>query len=372
MTKLLYVITVSQSIRLLQGQLDFFINKGYEVHLITSYGKEVENLPSEINLHIIDMKREISVFHDVFSLFSLFKCIKKISPDIINYGTPKASLLSSITSFILRVPVRIYTIRGLRYETLIGKKRSLLMIIEKLIMFLSTNLISISPSMKKEIMKMKLTKKEIDTLGFGSSNGVPTSKYMNAIIYRKDMRHKYNIDNLTPVLGYVGRLSNDKGITTLVNSFLLINKNYEVKLVLVGDYDTTDPLPHNIKIEIENHKDILLIPHQNNVVPFYSMMDIFVFPTLREGFGNVSIEAAASGLPVVVSNVTGARDTIIDNKTGYLFESENERDLTLKIEELILNPELRINFGNNGKRRALKEFDNKVVWNNLLKYYLNT
>src|SRR5699024_2107016 len=231
MKKLLYVVTVSQSLNLLKGQLEYMIDKGYEVFLITSAGKEIENLNENINLYIVEMEHDISIFTDLKALFKMINIIRKINPDIINYGTPKASLLSSFCAWLLRIPCRIYTVRGLRYETLNGIKKVILINLEKVTMKLSTNIISISPSLKDKMQNERLTNKKITVLGSGSSNGINIQEFLKAKYFRENMRKKYGFTESTIILGNIGRLSNDKGVTLLVDTFLKLTGKTDLKLL---------------------------------------------------------------------------------------------------------------------------------------------
>ncbi|WP_036082368.1 glycosyltransferase [Listeria cornellensis] len=121
--KLLYVLTASRSIKLLDGQLEYMAECGYDVHLIAANGPEVADLPKHIHFHPLAMERDIAIRKDIRAFFQMLKLMRQVKPSVINYSTPKASLLASIVAKICGVPKRIYTLRGLRLETMTGIKK---------------------------------------------------------------------------------------------------------------------------------------------------------------------------------------------------------------------------------------------------------
>lgn len=132
----------------MNGQIEYLRNKGFDVHIVSSAGKEQNAYPKDI-VHAINMEREISIKQDLISLFKMTKLFLKEKPLIVNSGTPKAGLIGTLAAFITRRPVRIYTVRGLRLETVHGFKYKILYAMEKLAMFCATDVIAISESLKR-------------------------------------------------------------------------------------------------------------------------------------------------------------------------------------------------------------------------------
>src|SRR5690606_36544985 len=155
---------------------------------------------------------------------------------------------------------------------------------------------------------------KISVLGKGSGDGFDVAKFQESpeiAIAKDELRERYGIQKEHIVLGFVGRLTKDKGVNELVAAFKLLSLgNEQLRLLIVGDYEDHDPVEESVKWEIENNPKIIKTGFLPDPVAYYHLMDIFVFLTKREGFGNVSIEAALCGLPVVASDVTGARYTI--------------------------------------------------------------
>jgi glycosyltransferase involved in cell wall biosynthesis len=367
--RVLHAVTVSKSLKLMKGQLSYLKNLGYEVSVVSSPGKEIDTFAEmeKVNIKQIKMAREISPLSDIISLIKVIRYLLKYRPHIVNTGTPKAGLLLSVAAWLTRVPIRIYTVRGLKLETASGYKRKILLFTERIACLCSHRIIAVSESLRKRIIELKLAPKEkIVVLGSGSSNGIQVS--------RAQELSKMNVDiNVEPdsfKIGFVGRITKDKGIIELLQAFRNLRKKYHnIKLIILGDFETGDPIPNSERRYIETDPNILFLGFQQNPFPYYKFMDIFVLPSHREGFANVCLEAALMGLPIITTNATGAIDTVIDGKTGLIYEVGNVKQLEEKIEFLIRNPEIRKKMGIEGKKWVTKEFSSERIWNGLDNLY---
>ncbi|WIL69382.1 MULTISPECIES: glycosyltransferase family 4 protein [Staphylococcus] len=368
--KVFHLVTVSKSIPLMKGQIEFLREKGFNACIISSNGKEIRKY-DECAYRIINMQREISILKDIKSLVNLIVLFLKERPLIVNSGTPKAGLLGTIAAFITMRPNRIYTVRGLRLETVTGLKYKILYIMEKIAMMCSTDIIAISDSLKEKIIELGLAKEsKITILGQGSSNGL-NLKDFNDLNNKIDINIKEQLNN-SFVIGYIGRIVKDKGISELIRSFQKLQKlKYNVKLLVVGDFEKANTISEEeIKI-LKNDTNIIWVNRVDNPVAYFNNMDVFVFPTYREGFGNVSIEAQLLKIPVITTNVTGARDTVINGKTGFIVEKNDVDSIVEKIELLINDDNYRKKLGENGKERVEKSFSNEIIWEDMEKLYTN-
>lgn len=361
----------------MKGQLDFFGEKGFNCIVVTSNGNNIRTFASEENceMKIINMDREISLFKDIVSLVKIISFFIKEKPQIVNAGTPKAGLLMMIAAFVTRVPVRIYTLRGLRLETAKGLKKKVLSVTEKIAMLCSTKTIAISPSLRKTTLESKFIRpNKISVLGKGSSNGVNIEKFRKSESVEgliRSLREKYDIDNNDFVIGFTGRITKDKGVDDIVTIFKsLLEKGYNIKLLLVGEIEENDSILNSSRRIIENHPKVIHVGFQQDTVPYYYLMKVFLFLTNREGFGNVAIEGALTGLPVIVKNVTGAKDTVINDKTGYIIENDSLEQVEEKIINLYQNEQLRKKLGENGTKWVKENFSHEVIHTRLYEFYL--
>lgn len=372
MKKVLHMVTVSSSLKLMEGQLKYLKENGFEVGAVSSPGKELDESTADFK-KAIPMAREIAPISDIVSLFKLIKYISREQIDIVNAGTPKAGLLGILASFLARVPTRIYTLRGLRFETERGVKRIMLLLIEKIACLLATEVICISPSLLKEAKSKGLIKNKGLLFLKGSSNGIDMKRYplieeIEEEIY--DLKAKIGFGENDFVLGFVGRITKDKGIKELLNSFLILQQEYDdIKLLILGGKDEDSEFVRKVILELNNNKSIFYLGYVNQPQRYYYLMDLLIFPTYREGFGNVSIQAQAAKVPVIATNVTGARDTIIDNITGLLIEPFSEDEIIEKVIYLKENNAVRIEFGEKGREFTENNFQSKMIWDELIKLY---
>ena len=366
--KVFQLITVSKSVYLLKGQIEYLRKNDINMHLISSEGKELEQYPNDI-IHKIEMNREISILKDIKALLNLICLFIKERPYIVNAGTPKAGLLGMIASYITRRPHRVYTVRGLRLETVSGIKYKILFLMEKIAMFCATDIIAISESLKTRVIELNLNNgKNIIVFGNGSSNGLNLKEYSkNNNKIENDILKKLNGQF---VIGYLGRLVKDKGIEDLVKAFKIIEKKYSnVKLLVIGSIEDGDSISKNDLTFILENKNVVYKNHVDNPVNYYNNMDVFIFPTYREGFGNVSIEAQALGIPTITYNVTGAKDTVINNETGFIVEPGDYVKIAEKIELLLINGKLKARMGTKGEEWVNNNFSNEIIWEKMMRFY---
>lgn len=374
--KIIIATTSSLSYKLVEGQINYLSKKGHDVIFLSSFDDAAEKkVRSEGGEYIpVNFKREISLFSDFKSLYEVFKIIKKEKPDIINYSTPKAGLLFSLVSFFFSKTKFIFTLRGLRSDTLIGFKKRIVFLTEKISCSLSDKVIVISPSLLSHAVNLKLLKKnKAIVFGKGSSNGIDINKFKitsKLIEEGNELKKKLKIPKEAIIFGYIGRLVKDKGIVELFDAFNEINKKYpNTYLVLTGSVEDGDYLGDDFINTISSHSNIRHIGFTDDVPTVLSIYDVLVLYSYREGFGNVAIEASSMCRPVLVSNIPGAKDTIEDNVTGLLVEPKNAKELFSKMDYYLLNPDLLKEHGLNGRKRIEKYFSSDKIWSQQLDLY---
>ncbi|BDG45216.1 glycosyltransferase family 4 protein [Saccharococcus caldoxylosilyticus] len=375
--KVVHVVTVSKSVKLMEGQLEYLQQQGFNVTVISSPGPELEEVSKKkINVKPIKIEREIKLISDIFSLINLIVYFRKNKPHLTNVSTPKAGLLGGLAAFISGVPCRIYTMRGLRFETTSGIKRIILKLMEKISCFLAHQVICISPSLKEKALELGIvSERKVIVLGHGSSNGLDINKFpTRASIENQEeilkFRKQLGIPLDSPVMGFVGRLTRDKGIEELIKAFKIVKKDIkDLRLLIVGDFEEGDPVSDATKKEINHNKHIYKLGFLKNPIPYYYIMDVFVFPTHREGFGNVSIEAAAAELPVVTTDATGAIDTVMDNVTGFVVPVGDYNKMADKISFILKQPSIGRKMGKEGRKRVIEKFRSEIIWGELYNLY---
>lgn len=368
--KILIAVTSHVSYRLVEGQIRYLTGKGHSVYFVSSYNTSVStSVRSEGgNYRPIEMEREMHPFRDLIALLKIISLLYRIKPDVVNASTPKAGLLFMIAAklaFTLKLKT-IFTLRGLRSETLKGFKYRLIKNMETLSCSLADKVIVISPSLRDHAIKEGiLSDKKGVVIGLGSSNGININRFTNKMTLSEvsKMRVAHNIPAQSLVYGYVGRIVVDKGIVELYNAFCKFkNRQDNAFLLLIGSYDEVDGIPDEVIKEIRANKNILLLDYVRNIEDFFPLMDVFILFSHREGFGNVVVEAASMGIPAIVSDIPGLRDTIENHHTGLLAQPRNSDDLKAQMETFFLNRQLIKEYGENARVRVEKFFNNESIW----------
>ena len=357
------------SLSFFKGQIGK-LSKDFDITLISSPSEELEQIAHSENVKstAISMKRDISIIDDIVSLLKILWLFIIQRPDVIHCNTPKASLLSLVAGFFLKIPVRIYYVHGLRYEGASGKKRKFLIAIEKISCFCATDIIAVSYGVRKEVESV-LTSKKVSVIHHGSPNGLNIKDFSVKSYDLKAIRDEYSINKEDFVFGFVGRLVGDKGINELVHAFNKLEQR-NIKLLLIGRYETNlDPLKQETLDIIKENPNIIEFGFQSDVKKFLSIMDLFVSPSYREGFGLSVLEANLMQIPVLVSKITGYSEIVIEDKNGFFINSKNENDLYEKMNELLESKSKLIAMKKKCRSEVVVKYDHESVLKHALLYY---
>ena len=376
--KLLRITTVPMSLKfLLPGQMKFMQTHGFEVLMISADGDEIADvIANEDCPHIVvPMTRKITPIKDLACLWELIKIFKKERPDIVHTHTPKAGLLGMLAAKLSGVKVRIHTVAGLPLMVEKGFKFQLLKFIEKLTYAAANQVWPNSFSLLQYIQTQKLTSnKKLKVINKGSSNGINLNRFSVANFKEETLNVvKKSIDytEANTYLLCISRLVKDKGIIELVQTFQqiqLTEKN--IKLVLVGKFETDlDPLPTNILDEIKNNKNIIHIDWSNHVEYYISLATLFIFPSHREGFPNVLLQAGAIGTPIICSTIAGNVDLVEDKITGLRFIVEDTTEMKNQILFALNNPEQMKEMAATLKNNIFNFYDREIMWQAILQEY---
>lgn len=366
--RLTFVFTSSLSVTFNFGLFAYLRDRGFDVSVISSPGSELDTARREgAAVFAIPMQREISPGQDLISLWRLWRAMRTIRPDITNVGTPKAGLLGGLAAWMARVPHRIYTLHGLRMETSHGWKRKLLTLTERVACRCAHRVHCVSPSLRSRVVELGLVESDKGVVvGPGTCSGIDTAHFRSSEESRCDalaLRHKLGIAEDALVIGFVGRFTRDKGISNLYRAFASLRERHtNLRLLLVGRFETGDPIAADIRRAIEDDPGVMRTGTVSDVAPYYHVMDIFALPTYREGFPGVSLEAQAAGIPVVTTEATGAIDSVVDRQTGLIVPVGDVKALSAAIDRLLGDSLLRKRMGEAGRARVEDSFRREKVW----------
>ncbi len=388
MPKLLRITTVPISLhKLLKGQFAFMQQNDFEVFLASSEGKEIEVIEKEtgIKVHILPLKRNISLLNDLSALWATYRLIKELKPDIVHTHTPKAGLIGMMAAWLARVPIRMHTVAGLPLMEATGLKKSVLEMTERITSFCATHTYPNSFALQNYMLQHKLvSKSKAKVIANGSSNGIDIAHF-DPNCYKPAAKERLkatlNIDDKDFVFTFIGRLVGDKGINELVEAFTQLTKfrtlsevevseGTGVRLLLVGTPEPElDPLSPETQRQLKENPHIIQAGWQEDVRLYLAITDVFVFPSYREGMPNVVLQAGAMGLPQIVTDINGSNEIIRLSENGIIIPPKQVVPLYEAMQELMLNNEKRSLMSANARPLIANRFDQKVVWDALLEAY---
>jgi glycosyltransferase involved in cell wall biosynthesis len=373
--KLIRTSTVSMSLDiLLKGQLAF-LNNFYSVIAVSGADDYLQNVANREKVKTISvgMQRQISPIKDFISLVNLFLVFKKEKPLIVHSITPKAGLLSMIAGYIAGVPIRIHTFTGLIFPSKTGFTKQVLILMDKILCRFATNIIPEGNGVKNDLLKYKITNKPLKIIANGNVNGVDTTFFNPELVSNEEklkLKKQLSISEDDFVFIFVGRLVKDKGINELIAAFsILSNKNKNCKLLLVGNFEQElDPLKFKTINEIKLNKNIISVGFQTDVRLYFAISKCLVFPSYREGFPNVVLQAGAMNLPSIVSDINGCNEIITNKLNGIIIPSKNE-DVILEAMNSVLNIEFYNSITKQSREVIVNKFEQKIVWEAILAEY---
>ncbi len=357
-------ITHPQTCLTLTGRLHALREAGFRVTLISSPGELLDQtaLREGVEAIGVPMRREIALLADLVSLMRLWWTLLRLRPDLAEFSTPKAGLLGNIASRLAGVPARVYMLRGLKLETSKGMKRTILLAAERAAARFAQVVLSNSESMRSEAVALGVAPADkIHLLGEGSSNGVDVARFSPG---ENELRSQLKIPAKAHVIGFVGRLTEDKGIPELIEAFdTIVQAEPEAWLLLVGWFDASeDALGAQVRARIERHPRIHCTGFVADTAPYYRAMDVMVLPTWREGFPNVVLEAAATGVPVITTLCTGSRDSVVSEVTGLLIPPGFPEAISEAVLKLLRDPAQRRRMGQAARAWVCKNYvDERVL-----------
>jgi len=329
-----------------RGQPRYMSEHGFDVTMISSDGWE---LPSVIALeqvpHIkVNITRKWSPLSDAKAIWKLYRLFKKMKPDIIHTENLKANLCGLIAGWMAGVPVRIQTMAGLVSPTKKGIKGWLVRQAEIISFWFATDVWPNSFSSLQFMLSTRMVNpKKARVIGKGSTNGIDLERFNpNAIVGERleEIKKTINWQPDNRILLFVGRMVREKGVEELVSAFEKIQNQYPgLTLVLLGPEEADlDPLSETTLQSIKSNERIVHINWTDEVEYYLSLAELFVFPSYREGFPNVIMQAGAMKCPVVCSNALGNIDIIRQHENGILHEVQNTNALADALNEALQNP----------------------------------
>lgn len=366
MPVVLFGVTAALTARcFLRGQLGHLRKEGWNVHFVVGEDTDMGAFAIDegVTGHVVQMQRRPAPRQDVRSAWQVLRVVRHLRPDIIVMGTPKMSLFGLVAGFVCRVPRRVYLLHGLRLEGAAGVSRTLLGMVERLVMGLATEVVPVSLSLGSEVRSRRLTRtSKLTILGHGSANGVDIHYFRPASEHaRAAAKREYGIPPDARVLLYVGRLVADKGIEDLLALWDRLSTGIEdLWLLIVGAPEIPDKAARATE-ELHARSRVVVLGAVDDVRKAYAAAEVQVLLTRREGLPTVVLEAGSCAVPTVANAVTGTVDAIQDGVTGTLVTAGDVDAACSAVAELVVDPEKRRRMGRLARQFVAERYNRELV-----------
>lgn len=363
--------------KLLAGQMAYMQENGCKVTMISSGLAKLQKLSAAegCDYFAVSMTRQITPLKDLKALYQLYRIMKTYKPDIVHTHTPKAGTLGMIAGMLAGIKVRMHTVAGMPLTEAKGIKKALLKRVEKITYSCATHIYPNSFKLANYIVTNRYCPAgKVKVLGKGSSNGIDVGYFKPAndfICEEFIQKEQLNISPGNFVYLFIGRIVTDKGINELVQAFeKLCLTNKDIRLLLVGPFENElDPVLPATKQAIKNNKAIISVGYKSDVRPYLAISHVLVFPSYREGFPNVPMQAGCFNLPAIVTDINGCNEIITEGVNGIIIPPKNMLALKNAMERMLYDDELRLSCGNKAREVIAESYSNKLIWSVILEEY---
>ena len=348
--------------------LNEYNKRGIDVTIVCNMDEEFEHGLKEhypfVHTHPMDFPRGINFWGSLKSICKLYLLFKKERFDLVQYSTPNASMYGAVAAKMAHIPVRLYCQWGMVYVTMTGLKRKVFENIERMVCRFSTN---VQPDSKGNLDFCRANglydEKKSCVIWNGSAKGLNLEAYdiTKKEEYAREIKRQYGIPEGVPVVGFVGRLGREKGCNELFRAFQRVKEQFPTaKLLFVGPIEKQETIEPDMLHYFQTCNDIIKTNRVNHVEKYTSVMDVYVLPSYREGFGMGVVEASAMGVPVVVTKYPGPSSAMEEGVSGYSVPVKDVEQLTEYILKFLCNPMSAKEMGLQGRKWVEERFDQKV------------
>lgn len=375
---MVHVATVPWTLQFFRGQGRYLRRRGLDVQAVASPEPEdalaAFSRDEGVPVHPVRMRREFAPLDDLVSLIRLWRLFRRLAPDIVHSHSPKAGLLGTVAARAAGVPNVAVSIFGLVQMARTGASAAILNWLTRAQCRLADQVWCDSASMRDYLELSGLCPAaKLTLIGSGSVNGVDAEGAFSPSLqaeWREAIRMDLGIGRENLVIGYVGRVTVDKGIRELAEAWLaLSHERQDLHLLIVGPIEPGRRRPPELDSVFTRDPRVHIVGETSRVAHYLAAMDVSAMPSYREGFGIANIEAAAMELPVVATRIPGCTDSVVDGVTGTLVSARDGVQLAGALRMYLADEGLRRAHGEAGRRRVLAEFRPERVWSGLYEMY---
>lgn len=368
----IHLATTDMSLDWLLGpQLRAFQAAGYEVVGMSAPGPHLPALAADGIRHIAvnNLTRAPGIAGDVRAFRELVRLLRAERPDVLHTHNPKPGVLGRIAGRLARVPVIVNTQHGLYAQpTDRFRRRAAVYTAERLAAACShQELVQSAEDAHTLVETLKVPSRRVTVLG----NGIDLARFDASRAERDRVRAEWGIRSDEIVVGVVGRLVLEKGLHELFAAARTVSAQVaDVRMVLVGPNDPDKPDGVSAAMVADaTASGIVFVGSRSDMPECYSAMDMFVTASHREGFPRAAMEASASGLPVIATDIRGCRQVVDHDITGLLVPVRDPSALAAAISTLAADPARRSRMGAAAAAKAATDFDQQHVIDITLQTY---
>jgi glycosyltransferase involved in cell wall biosynthesis len=371
--RILFAVTVPVTARtVLRGQLSFLHELGWDVHVVCAPGDpfaDKEDRRAAVRHELPFSRSLLSPGGDLRAYLGFVRLLRETRPDVVVLGSPKASLLGVLAAASTRTP-SLYVLHGLRLEGARGLPRLAMTLLERLTARLANRVLVVGHDLRRTMLRLRIADPaKVAVLGSGSANGVDLDHFVpQSPADRAAAKASLGLPDAY-VVGFVGRLAADKGLDLLADAWSRVRAQLPTaRLLVVGGNDLPDRRTTELVESLRALPGATLVGEVADTRRYYAAMDLLALPSRREGLPTVVLEAAACGLPSVVTDATGTREAVLHERTGIVTRMDDPADLADALVRLA-DADARSRLGARARSRVVEEFERRDVWRRQARFY---
>ena len=375
--KLLIMTTVSSTFENNLVSQPRFLSNSYHILICSSPSSGLVKFAQQegVDYAAVEMYRGINIFKDLYAIFLFFRILIRFKPDIVHSYTPKAGLVNAITGFFRKQQISVHTFTGLVFLGEQGIKRKILIAIDRMIAHLVTEVIPEGNGVKHSLAKYRISQNPAPVIWHGNINGVDFQRFNPEVKYaRRKERAQFlpNTSSNTIVFSFIGRINKHKGVEELIEAFRHLQSRFpEIHLLIAGKIEDKNKVHEQTLSTIHTHPHIHYFGFTRDIEKIFTIADVNILPSYREGMPNVVLQSSAMAVPSIVSHIPGCNDIVKDGVNGWTVEARNTKSLEKKMEDII-NMETSdiIKTGTRAHQIVQQKFNRKDIQKKLSEYYL--
>lgn len=363
------ILSAPQLFGFMSGQPGRLREMGYTPYVVADQSVDLDKSAKEEGAMrlTLSIRREISLVSDFCTVLSLCFLIRRHRPEAVLLSGPKAIFLGGISAWLCAVPRRVIVYHGMRQEGLVGFRRAVLDICDRIAFGSADAVLVVSSSLRDKVLARRLCRADkMRITGKGTANGIDTSRYRPSSDIQAQLpclRSDLGIDSSTPVIGFVGRVTEDKGLRYLIQVHREVRRAVPgLVMLLVGPEEVHTAEGAAALAAAKADGSIRCVGPVPDVRPYLSLMRVMVFPSSREGFPIAPMEAASMEVPTVGFRATGVVDAIIDGKTGVLCPFGDVSAMAHAVTTYLKDENLRRSHGAYARSRVEADFSPDASW----------